>query len=211
MHLGQHMTEEQRAKDSSVHMGHPVSTEARAKMSASHKGQRAWNKGIPMTDEQKTKSSLAHKGQIASPEARAHMSAAGMGNKKCVGRVPWNKGLPWSPEARAVLSANHADMRRELNPFWKGGVTSENHIIRGSSEYVAWRTAVFERDNYTCQECGAHNGTGHTVVLEAHHLHEFAKYPAERFAVENGKTLCVACHNKTKGRYHKDRVKTTSK
>jgi hypothetical protein len=129
-----------------------------------------------------------------------------MGNTNCLGRAPWNKGIPWSPKARAVLSANHADMRRELNPFWKGGITSENHIIRDSPEYMTWRTAVFERDNYTCQECGAHSGNGHAVVLEAHHIHRFAEYSDERFDVDNGKTLCKKCHDKTKGRRRNVRV-----
>ena len=202
MQRGQHMTDEQRVMDSLVHMGHEVSAEARVKMSASHLD--------PTINEEhvchqcgKTFFSRNRQRQYCSPEC---CYAARIGNKHCVGRVPWNKGIPWSPEARAVLSANHADVRREKSPSWKGGVTPENLLIRGSLAYVVWRTAVFERDNYTCQECGAHSGNGHAVFLEAHHIHEFVNYPDERFVVDNGKTLCQKCHNKTKGRRRNVRV-----
>lgn len=36
------------------------------------------------------------------------------------------------------------------NPFWKGGRTSKNAIVRNSTKYKFWRKSVFERDNYTC-------------------------------------------------------------
>lgn len=60
---------------------------------------------------------------------------------------------------------------------------------RRCSEYKAWRTAVFQRDNYTCQLCGAHG-----VKLNAHHRFPYATYPHLRYDVDNGVTLCVPCH-----------------
>jgi 5-methylcytosine-specific restriction endonuclease McrA len=62
-----------------------------------------------------------------------------------------------------------------------------------------WRESVFKRDNYTCVWCGAKNkkGNGKTVVLNADHIKPFALYPELRFAIDNGRTLCVDCHRKT--------------
>jgi len=81
---------------------------------------------------------------------------------------------------------------------WKGGITSQNEKIRHSIEYKKWRNAVFKRDNYTCQKCGARNkkGLGKTLRLEADHIKSFALYPSLRFSVKNGRTLCVKCHKR---------------
>lgn len=60
---------------------------------------------------------------------------------------------------------------------------------RTTKEYKDWRKSVYERDNYTCQKCGVRGGR-----LNAHHVKPWAKYPAHRFKVDNGLTLCVECH-----------------
>ena len=78
-----------------------------------------------------------------------------------------------------------------LNGRWKGGITPENRRIRNSSEYKAWRKSVFERDNYTCVQCGNRGS------LHADHIKEFAFHPELRLSLENGRTLCVDCHKKT--------------
>lgn len=62
---------------------------------------------------------------------------------------------------------------------------------RNSSEMRKWRKAVFERDNYTCQLCGAY---GPDVELHAHHIQSFKDNEDLRFVVENGSTLCKDCH-----------------
>lgn len=79
--------------------------------------------------------------------------------------------------------------RQENNPNWKGGITVLYRGIRFSREYAEWRKAVFERDNYTCQDCGQLGGK-----LHAHHIKPFAKFPELRFVVSNGKTFCEDCH-----------------
>lgn len=76
--------------------------------------------------------------------------------------------------------------------FWKGGITPLNVQIRMSKEYANWRTAVFMRDNYTCQECGARSGDHH-----AHHIKSFSEFPELRLEISNGQTLCVPCHKET--------------
>ena len=66
--------------------------------------------------------------------------------------------------------------------------------IRKSLVYRLWRDSVFQRDNYTCQDCGARSGNGREVVLEAHHVKPYSKFPNLRFLTSNGRTLCVTCH-----------------
>ena len=95
---------------------------------------------------------------------------------------------------------------KDKNINWKGGVTSVNEKIRKSPEYKLWRTAVFERDNYTCIWCGNYTGLGHRVVLHADHIKPFSLYPELRFAIDNGRTLCVECHKKT-NTYLNNRIK----
>ena len=112
----------------------------------------------------------------------------------------------------------------ENNHRWKGGISPLRDMIRGLSEARQWRKKVFERDNYTCQDCGVRSKQGVKVYLEAHHVKSFAELLAEflqeynqfspfedkdtlvRLAmkwqpfweISNGKTLCKTCHNLTK-------------
>ena len=89
------------------------------------------------------------------------------------------------------------------NPNWQGGITRHQVRIRNSKAYAAWRTVVFVRDNYTCQECGARCGDGSDVKLNAHHIKSFSKHPHLRLDVSNGITLCKPCHDEIpKGNQH---------
>ena len=90
---------------------------------------------------------------------------------------------------------------KEKNPNWQGGLTPINESIRKSSEYRLWREAVFKRDDYVCQICFVRGGK-----LNADHIKPFSLYPELRFAIDNGRTLCVKCHLKTEtfgGKSHK--------
>lgn len=141
------------------------------------------------------------------------------------GNIPWNKGkkLGPNPEHSRKMKGRPSTMlgrkhkpesiekmrksaigihRGEKCGTWKGGITPINFKIRNSTEYRDWRIAVFEQDNYTCQECGSRG-----VTLNADHIKPFAYYPELRLAIENGRTLCVPCHRKTdtyKGRATKN-------
>lgn len=118
------------------------------------------------------------KGSKHSEKTLALMSQSQQGHKHIL-----------SDSSRARLKELH---RGENNYFWKGGVTPENIRIRMSAEYKEWRTAIFERDNYTCQHCGVMGGR-----LNADHIKRFSDYPELRFDLNNGRTLCEPCHRRT--------------
>ena len=90
-------------------------------------------------------------------------------------------------------------------PRWDGGKTKASQCIRTSSEYRMWRYKVLERDNFTCQMCGA------KTELEAHHIKEFSKYPEKIFEINNGVTLCHSCHIKTDSYLWKSAPKPTKR
>lgn len=116
------------------------------------------------------------------------------------GRIPWNKGkkglqVAWNKGKKNAQDFSMISGKNHYN--WKGGITKERVKIWWSQEYKIWRKAVFERDNYTCVWCGARNGNGKDIFLEADHIKPFAEYPELRFVVDNGRTLCRSCHKKT--------------
>jgi len=71
--------------------------------------------------------------------------------------------------------------------------------------YRQWRSDIFTRDDFTCQECGQRGGH-----LEAHHIKQLSKILqfyeittleealncAELWNINNGITLCKECHKK---------------
>jgi endogenous inhibitor of DNA gyrase (YacG/DUF329 family) len=88
------------------------------------------------------------------------------------------------------------DQKGKNNLKWKGGISPKNRRLRSSKKWRLWREAVFKRDNYTCQECGARSKSGKTIILHPHHIKSFSKYPKLRFVVSNGLTVCEKCHRK---------------
>ena len=133
-------------------------------------------------------------------------SCAGKNNQNAgrfkKGQPSWNKGTNLSGMSGKKVSPETKEKMRavklgELAPNWKGGITDENYRIRRSGKYKDWRTAVFERDNYTCQHCGDKSVKGNRVILNADHINQFAFYPEFRFDIDKGRTICVDCHKKT--------------
>lgn len=102
---------------------------------------------------------------------------------------PWQVGKKQSIEPRKKRSLA---MRGDKAPNWQGGKTEESYNIRHSLDYKIWREAVFARDNWTCQNCRQKGG-----LLNADHIKPFSLYPELRFAIDNGRTLCVDCHKQT--------------
>lgn len=56
--------------------------------------------------------------------------------------------------------------------------------------YAIWRKSVFERDNYTCCNCGKRGD-----ILNAHHLNGYNWFEDGRLDINNGVTLCKKCHD----------------
>lgn len=105
-----------------------------------------------------------------------------------------NKGKIRTEDMKEVYSQlNLGKQIGEDNPNWKGGTSRIYKNGYYSREYLDWRKKVFERDNYTCQECGQGGGK----YVTAHHIKSFANYPESRFDIDNGITLCETCHSKT--------------
>lgn len=94
-----------------------------------------------------------------------------------------------SPETKLKI---RLAMLGEKNHQWKGGVTPRHQAMRNSARYSEWRQAVYQRDNYTCQDCGDNRGGN----LEAHHINLLSERELLAYEVDNGITLCKPCHRK---------------
>lgn len=191
---------------------HSHSEETKRKISLSKKGQ-----SHPQSTETRLKISIANKGRIFSEEHRRKIGEAEKGEKhphfgKTMEEIH-NKGC----KCHFCLGAKR-QLIGILNSSYIDGRTPLHFMIRNLLEYKEWKNKVFKRDNYTCQSCGEKG------YIEAHHKLSFSlifqdfldiykqfspskdkiiliklaiKYQPF-WNVENGKTLCEKCHNKTK-------------
>ena len=62
------------------------------------------------------------------------------------------------------------------------------------------RKLVLERDNWTCQKCGANKDEDITVTLHCHHIDPVKNNPIESADMDNCITLCKACHKEAHSR-----------
>lgn len=139
------------------------------------KGYIPWNKGLTIEEDKR----------LAQPcLGRCH-------TKERIEKIrAGNLGKEVSKESRLRISLSK---RGNKSHFWKGGVSKPHEIIRKSTEYKLWREAVFKRDNYMC----IWGGKAHGYNLHADHIKPFCLYPELRFAIDNGRTLCIKCHKTT--------------
>ena len=180
------------------------------------KGYIPWNKGLTKKTDERIKKAgkkperyivwnKGTKGIVKAWNKGKHTGNYGNGFKK--GQPSWNKGKKGEyklPKISKLLKGKQGELARN----WKGGITPLELQIRHSFQYRQWRSDVFQRDNFTCQECGQRGGK-----IEAHHLKEFAKIIKEYqirtleqalnceelWNINNGRTLCQKFHQK----YHK--------
>jgi hypothetical protein len=116
-------------------------------------------------------------------------------SQKCY-QKEWSKMVPvWNKGLKGIHLNPKTEFKKgqtsgEKNINWKGGITSD--LPRFTDEYKSWRTAVFERDNYTCVWCHQRGGR-----LNADHIYPQSIFPEKRYDLDNGRTLCIGCHMKT--------------
>lgn len=151
------------------------------------KGMTPWNKGKKLSAEHVANLIKNHKrpnlGKKMSEEAKNKMSISKLGEKN------HQYGLKRTISQRGLLSTYHTG---EKHWNWKGGISDINKAFRRTLDYRFWRESVFERDNWTCQECKQRGGK-----LNADHIKPFSLFPELRLDISNGRTLCVSCHKKT--------------
>ena len=127
----------------------------------------------------------------------------------------WNKGLTKEINgsvhqyALSISKTRKGKFKGKDNSNWKGEKSQTRLILRIKElpEYKEWRLKVYQRDNYTCQDCGDDKGKN----LEAHHKKAFSKMLRENnitsvieaqlckelWDIDNGITLCKKCHRLT--------------
>ena len=154
----------------------------------------SWIKGVkrgPMTQEHKDKIRAANSG------------------KNC-----YNYGKKMSDEGRKKLSERNIRMgikppikRGKDHPFWLGGKTPLKQQIRNNVLSLKWRLDVFARDGFKCVNCLDSSGGN----LQADHIKSFSSIIndfnicsmeeavdcKELWDLNNGRTLCKTCHEKT--------------
>lgn len=111
-----------------------------------------------------------------------------------------------SPSTQFKKGHKHStEMRLKLSKIKDKGKTILKELIRKNTKYLEWRSAVFQRDNYHCIQCGRGGklNADHIIplkeIVEKFEIKntEQALKCKELWDVGNGRTLCVECHKKT--------------
>jgi hypothetical protein len=108
-------------------------------------------------------------------------------------RLKWSK-IRGHGKIYCNQECHNAAQVDKSHPSWikdRSLIKDPLHSARQSKKMREWEQAIFTRDNFTCQSCGAVD-----VHLVAHHLKGFTKHPDIGFNLDNGKTLCEKCHRK---------------
>lgn len=88
---------------------------------------------------------------------------------------------------------------------WKNNRTPLDKKIRNSFKYRQWRSDIYTRDNFTCQECNNRGGDLHahhkkyfSIILDENNIEtlEEAESCEELWNINNGITLCIKHHKK---------------
>jgi len=189
------------AKFQEGHKYYPRSIEGILAMKEKMSGERnpAKRSEVKIKISLKRKGNSGRLGLLHSEKTKKRISEAHKGKKK-----PW-AGKFITDEGRRKISEN---MKGERNRLWKGGVSSLYAKIRNLFEYRQWRSDIFRRDDFTCQICGIRGGcleVDHYPQMRSEIIKEYniksiedALACGELWNINNGRTLCKYCHDKTK-------------
>jgi 5-methylcytosine-specific restriction endonuclease McrA len=149
--------------------------------------------------------SCAQKFEGAKPERKAAKSKLAREQVLRQGGVP-NAVKLTSERTRGENNVNWKNGKRgPAASNWRGGHYPKAKSIRNSEAYREWRTAIFQRDDFTCQLCSDRGGrlhVDHYPVPFSHIFNEFvelnidAKDHPPFWDTDNGRTLCESCHRK---------------
>lgn len=179
----------------------PISEETREKLSAASTGEKNPMYGKHHTAESKKKVSVGNFGKIRTMEVRDKMSHNRKGKSHAPLSEETKRKISISNTGRSHTEEwcrNHsAAMTGANHPCWKGGITEWRNQLTKSRLYKAWRTAVYNRDEYTCKMCNDASGGN----LQAHHIRPVKDHKNDLliFDIDNGITLCKLCHESIKG------------
>jgi len=172
--------------------------------------------GRKWTEEEKRQIGERRKGQKHSEETKRKMSFIKMGEKNpFYGKNHTQKskiqlsraiiGKKRSGEFCKKMSmvATQIWQKRKNSPNWQTSPASPIDEIRKSFIYRQWRSDIYTRDDFTCQQCGQRGGK-----LHAHHITPFSDIIMfndittleqalscdELWNINNGITYCIYCH-----------------
>ena len=165
------------------------------------------NKGYKFTDEQKKRLSDAHKGIKFSESHIKNLSLWQKGKKLSEkhkqklslahkGLKPWlnRKHKTESLEKMSLSAKKSFEKGRKPWNFIEDRTKLKRHLERGGSAHEYWSKSVKKRDYWKCKlsndECKGR--------IESHHIYSWSKFPALRYNIENGITLCHFHHPRTR-------------
>ncbi len=197
--------------------GKKLSEKIRKNISIAHIGQIPWNKGkVGVQVSQKKGKKFPQFSGENSPHWKSKIK------KVC---QQCNKSFEVKPSLQRIKFCSNKcaglSKRGENHPQWKnGGIQPLYETVRRLVEYKEWRKRIFQRDNYTCQECFNRGGKLHShhnkksfAIIFQEFLYQYNQFsPIEdketlvRLAItyepfwdiNNGQTLCEECHKETK-------------
>ena len=145
---------------------------------------------VPVTQELRKPMGPAP-GSLAAQKLGLQMKAM-LSKRKEEGFPPPRLGIKHSLETRikmSVIGRERSLKGKDCHSF-KDGKCAERRGERLTAEYKRWRYDVYTRDRFTCQLCGDSRGGN----LCAHHILDYAEFPALRFYIPNGITVCKDSH-----------------
>lgn len=156
--------------------------------------------------------SEAHREKVRANAAKARAAITPESYKKMAETrrelsIPaWNKGKPWSDEVKAKFRERRSTdeyrraaserQRGENGPNWQGGVSKPRSPQ--DWEWKQRRAECYERDNWTCRDCGVKCGHKGERRIQAHHV--IPRRNGGGDEIENLLTLCASCHHKREAR-----------